>query len=103
MLEMTPDSTWILNKDFVLKNLDLEKGPFWLFNIQNGDCFELNKTAFFILSCFDKLNTVKNVLDIFVAKYPEMNRGFLAKDFMEITDSLIAKKIIQSNKNEEVR
>lgn len=89
------DSVWILNKDFVLKNLDLEKGPFWLFNIQNGDYFELNKTAFFILSCFDKTKTLRDVLNIFIAKYPEMNQDILVKDFMGIIDNLKAKKIIQ--------
>lgn len=100
MLEITIDSAWILNKDFILKYLDLEKGPFWLFNVQNGDYFELNKTAFFILSCFDKTKSLRGVLNIFIAKYPEMDKDILAKDFIETADGLIAKKIIQL-KNEE--
>lgn len=95
MLEIMLDSTWILYKDFVLKNLDVEKGPFWLFNIQNGDYFGLNKTAFFILSCFDKTKNLRDVLNIFIAKYPEMNEDILVNDFIEIIDNLNAKKIIQ--------
>lgn len=101
MLEITTDRTWILKKDFVLKNLDLEKGPFWLFNIQNGSYFELNKTAYFILSCFDRKNTLISVLDTFISKYSEIHKDILNKDFIEIADHLIAKNIITSNKNGE--
>jgi hypothetical protein len=100
MLEVTDNSTWVLSKDFVLKSLDPEKGPFWLFNIQTGSYYELNKTAYFILSCFDKINTKKNVLDSFIIKYLEVDKDILVKDFIETTDVFIAKKIIQL-KNEE--
>ncbi len=100
MLEVTDNSTWVLSKDFVLKSLDPEKGPFWLFNIQTGSYYELNKTAYFILSCFDKINTIKIVLDSFIIKYLEVDKDILVKDFIETTDVLIAKKIIQL-KNEE--
>lgn len=100
MLEVTDNSILVLSKDFVLKSLDPEKGPFWLFNIQTGSYYELNKTAYFILSCFDKINTIKNVLDSFIIKYLEVDKDILVKDFIETTDGLIAKKIIQL-KNEE--
>lgn len=100
MLEVTDNSTWVLSKDFVLKSLDPEKGPFWVFDVQTGSYYELNKTAYFILSCFDKINTIKNVLDSFIIKYLEVDKDILVKDFIETTDGLIAKKIIQL-KNEE--
>ncbi len=100
MLEVTDNSICLLSKDFILKSLDPEKGPFWVFNVQTGSYFELNKTAYFILSCFDKINTIKNVLDSFIIKYLEVDKDILVKDFIETTDVLIAKKIIQL-KNEE--
>ncbi len=100
MLEVKDNCTWVLNEDFVLKSLDPEKGPFWVFNVQTGSYFELNKTAHFMLSCFDNINTIKNVLDSFIIKYLEVDKDILIKDFIETTDGLIAKKIIQL-KNEE--
>ncbi|MDI6890170.1 MAG: PqqD family protein [Thermodesulfovibrionales bacterium] len=92
MLEVTDNSTWVLSKDFVLKSLDPEKGPFWVFNVQTGSYFELNKTAFFILSCFNKENTIKNVLDIFIARYPKEDKEILVKDFKEATEPVASRK-----------
>lgn len=101
MLEMKDTDTWTLNKDFILRALDPEKGPFWLFNVQIGNYYELNRPAYFFLSCFHEVNTFEVALNAFFTEYPEEDKDVLVKDFIELTNKLIDKKIIQLDTDKE--
>jgi len=51
MLEINETKIWRIAEKFVLRKLDEEM--YWIFDVQDGDYFELNFTSYFILSCFD--------------------------------------------------
>jgi methyltransferase-like protein len=79
----------------VLYNLDVDKGLFWLFNIEEGTCFKLNKVSYFILSCFDGRRDISSIQEQVLLKYPNESPEIVLNDFKELFNTLKEKGIIK--------
>ena len=53
MLELKESNILKLADNYVLYKLDIDQGMYWLFNIEEGTYFNLNKISYFELSLFD--------------------------------------------------
>ena len=62
MLEVTESEILQIAEQYVLYELDVNEGLFWLFDIKEGACFNLNEVSLFILSCFDGKTPTSEVL-----------------------------------------
>jgi hypothetical protein len=55
-------------------------GNFWLFAVQSGDVYDLNLTSYLILSSCDGRRTLRDILDVLVARFPAISRDELQTD-----------------------
>ena len=72
-----------LKEEFILYKLEVDKGMFWLFNIDSGDSFKLNEISYNILSLFDNNRSIKRIKKCILDKYPDMDSDTVLKDFEE--------------------
>jgi len=82
MLEV--DKVLQLKEEFVLYRLELGKGMFWLFNIENGDSVKLNETSYYILSLFDGYKSIGEIRKYVLDKYHSMGSDTILEDFEEL-------------------
>ncbi len=73
-----------LKEEFVLYKLDVDKGMFWLFNIDNGDSFKLNEISYNILSLIDNDRSVGKIKENILGKYPDIDADAVLKDLEEL-------------------
>lgn len=86
MLEV--DKVLQLKEEFVLYKLEIDKGMFWLFNIENGDSFKLNEISYYILSLFDGEKSVGDIQKYLLDKYKNVNTKAIVKDFIELVQKM---------------
>ena len=91
MLEV--DEILQLKEEFILYKLEVDKGMFWLFNIENGDSFKLNEISYNILSLFDNNRSIEKMKKSILDKYPDMDSDIVLKDFEEIIIEMKKQKI----------
>ncbi len=82
MLEV--DKILQLKEEFILYKLDVDKGMFWLFNIENGDSFKLNEISYYILSLFDRNRSIEKIKKCILDKNPDVDSDTILKDFEEL-------------------
>ena len=82
MLEV--DKILQLKEEFILYKLDVDKGMFWLFNIENGDSFKLNEISYYILSLFDRNRSIEKIKKCILDKNPDIDSNTILKDFEEL-------------------
>ncbi len=82
MLEV--DKILQLKEEFILYKLDVDKGMFWLFNIENGDSFKLNEISYYILSLFDRNRSIEKIKKCILDKNPDIDSDTILKDFEEL-------------------
>lgn len=82
MLEI--DKILQLKEEFILYKLEVDKGMFWLFNIENGDSFKLNEISYYILFLFDGNRSIKKIKKCILDKYPDIDSDIVLKDFEEL-------------------
>jgi len=82
MLEV--DKVLQLKEDFILYKLEVGKGMFWLFNIENGDSVRLNETSYYILSLFDGHKRIGEIRKCVLDQYPDASPDVILKDFEEL-------------------
>ncbi len=92
MLEI--NEMWRLSKNYVLNALDSEKGPFFLFNLEDGTIFDLNLTSYFQLSLFDGKRTIEEIENLVVKKFASKNLNVVKKDFVYFIRDLIKEGIL---------
>lgn len=86
MLEV--DKTLQLKEEFILYKLEVGKGMFWLFNIENGDSFKLNETSYYMLSLFDGNKSIGEICKCILNKYPNSNPDVVLEDFEELIERM---------------
>lgn len=94
MLEITESEVPQIAENYILYNLDIGDGLFWLFDIQQGTCFKLNDTSFFILSNIDGKTPTREILKRFLSRYPDENPEMISQDFKEILEELKNRKVL---------
>ena len=73
-----------LKEEFILYNLDVDDGMYWLFNIENGDSFKLNEISYYILSQFDGNRSIEKIKKCIFDNYPDIDSNIVLKDFEEL-------------------
>lgn len=70
----------------------------WLFNIDSGECYNLNESSHFILSLFDGEKTVDEIRQKYLKKYAEsgVEDKTSLEDFDELLEELIINNFILS-------
>jgi len=86
MLEV--DKALQLKEEFILYKLEVGKGMFWLFNIENGDSFKLNETSYCMLSLFDGNRSIGEICKCILDKYPNSNPDVVLEDFEELIERM---------------
>ena len=86
MLEV--DKVLQLKEEFILYKLEVGKGMFWLFNIENGDSFKLNETSYYMLSLFDGNRSIGEICKCILNKYPNSNPDVVLEDFEELMERM---------------
>lgn len=93
MLEI--DKVLQLKEEYILHNLEVEDGMFWLFNIETGDSFKLNETSYQMLSLLDGNKSIEEVQKCFLEKYPDSNPDIILKDFEELFEKMEKENIFK--------
>lgn len=83
-------------EQYVLYKLDVNEGLYWLFNINEGTCFKLNETSFFILSNIDGKTPTSKILQRFRSRYPDEDPEKVSGDFEEILEDLKRRNVLSS-------
>jgi len=86
MLEV--DKVLQLKEEFILYKLEVGKGMFWLFNIENGDSFKLNEISYYMLSLFDGNRSIGEICKCILDKYPNSNPDVVLEDFEELVERM---------------
>ncbi len=86
MLEI--DKVLQLKEEFLLYQLDVGEGMFWLFNIENGDSFKLNETSYYILSLLDGNRSIGKIQECILDKYNDMGPDIVLGDFEELIEGM---------------
>lgn len=81
-------------EQYVLYKLDVNGGLFWLFDIEEGACFKLNDTSFYILSYFDGNASISEILQQLLSRYPNENPENVSNDLKEIVGILKKENIL---------
>lgn len=96
MLEV--DKVLQLKEKFVLYKLELGKGMFWLFNIENGDSVRLNETSYYILSLFDGYKSIGEIRKYVLDKYQSMDSDTISEDFEELLNKIKKEGIFEERR-----
>jgi len=96
MLEV--DKVLQLKEEFVLYKLELGKGMFWLFNIENGDSVKLNETSYYILSLFGGYKSVGEIRKYFLNKYQSIDCDTISEDFEELLNKMKKEGIFEERR-----
>jgi len=96
MLEV--DEVLQLKEEFVLYKLELGKGMFWLFNIENGDSVRLNETSYYILSLFDGYKSIGEIRKYVLDKYQSIDCDTISEDFEELLNRMKKEDIFEERR-----
>ena len=94
MLEVMESEILRIAEQYVLYKLDVNDGLFWLFDVQEGTCFNLNETSFFILSCFDGKTSTSEIFRKLLSRFPDEDPEIVSNDFKEIVVTLKRQNVL---------
>jgi len=94
MLEIKQHSVFKLSKKYLLHEITEE--AFWLFDLEDGDVFELNTSSYSILSCFDGRTPFNLIQDRMVSKYDGAYSQEVGSDLKEFVTKMIDENILES-------
>jgi hypothetical protein len=94
MLEIKQHSVLNLSKKYLLHEINEE--AFWLFDLEDGDVFELNASSYSILSCFDGRTPFNLIRDRMVSKYDGADSQEIVRDLKEFVTIMIDGNILES-------
>lgn len=87
-----------LKEEYILFKFDVDNNKFWLFNINNGDSFKLNQTSYNMLLLIDGKRNIEEINKCLVNKFTTKDKDLVLKDFRELIERMMQKKIIQERK-----
>ena len=98
MLEV--DKVLQLKEEFILYKLEVGKGMFWLFNIENGDSFKLNEISYYMLSLFDGNRSIGEICKCIPNTYPDATPDVISKDFEGLMERVKKENIFEERRCE---
>ena len=87
-----------LKEEYILHKLDIGNGKFWLFNIENGNVYKLNRISYTILSLIDGESTVGEINRCLFDEYPNKKPDLILKDFEELIEKIRRENIINERR-----
>ena len=93
MLEIEKSKILRISEKFVLHRLGDEL--YWLFDVQDGDVYQLNAVSYFIISCFDGKTSLQNILDKVELQYSRVEAQEVRRDCEELIKKLINAQILE--------
>ena len=96
MLEV--DKVLQLKEEYILYKLEVNKGMYWLFNIENGDSFKLNESSYYMLSLFDENRSIGKIQRCIIEKYPDIESNSVLKDFEKLIMSMKKQNIFKERR-----
>ena len=98
MLEINPQSKFIMSSEYVLHQIEeLEK--YWLFNITTGDIFKLNAVSMCIMQNLHKTTSYLALVEILLQQF-EVDEDTARRDVKEVLVNLMSEGIITEEKGE---
>ena len=94
MLEIKRHSVFKLSKKYLLH--EINKEVFWLFDLEDGDVFELNASSYSILSCFDGRTPFNLIRDRMVSQYDGADSQEVVSDLKNFVTKMIDGNILES-------
>lgn len=98
MLAVNIDTVLQLSDAIVLHAIP-ELDKYWAFNIEIGDQYTLNDSAFFLLSQFREQKEVRSVLAEFAAHY-DVNLETAEEDSLPLLNDYYNRKFFKGDENE---
>ena len=93
MLEINEDSTFILSDNIFLQKIE-ELGKYWVFNIETGEHYSLNKTSYWILEQIALNLPIESILMDLVDTY-DVDEEQGKNDLDETINKFLKEKIIK--------
>jgi hypothetical protein len=94
MLELTGTNILKLADNYVLYKLEIDKAMYWLFDIEEGTYFDLNKISYFELSLIDGKTSFAELSKKVIAEYNLDDPALITNDLREFTETLYNKGIL---------
>jgi len=93
MLAMKPDTRLVLGEDIMIQALP-ELDHYYAFNVKNGDHFELNYTAYWVIEKIGQNVTLAELRPEFAKRF-EINVEIAEKDLAEVIQFGVENNIIK--------
>ena len=93
MLALKPDTRLVLREDIMIQAIP-ELDHYYAFNVKNGDHFELNHTAHWVLEAIGQGVTLAELKPEFAKKF-QLNAEIADKDLTEVIQFGIENNIIK--------
>ena len=93
MLEIEETKIWRMPEKFILRTLSEEM--YWLFDVEDGDHFELNSTSYSMISHFDGKTTLFKIREQIILKYPEEDAQAVCDDLEELVENMVKDGVLE--------
>ena len=77
-----------LADNYILYKMDVKDGLYWLFDIDNGSCFTLNKVSHHIVASFNGGISNQDILKDLIAFFPDENPDKVTNDFIGLISNM---------------
>lgn len=92
MLEIDPKAEFVISENIILKAIP-NSDQYYAFNVENGDHFSLNSTAYWVLQKVKHTNNAGSLLEDFIKTF-ELKKEEALKDLSELINSALENQII---------
>jgi hypothetical protein len=99
VLEIDPKTEFAISENVILKALP-EAGHYYAFNVENGDHFSLNSTAYWVLEKINQNGSVESLIKEFSKEF-ELKKEEAFGDLSELFRSALKNQIIIRRCNNE--
>jgi len=87
------NQVFALSTDYALQHGDFAPRGYFLFNLQSGKIFKLNKVSYAMLEAFDGSRSVDGVVQAMLARY-NVDVGRVSSDLSALVDQWVKQGIL---------
>jgi len=99
VLEIDPKEEFAISENIILKALP-NANQYYVFNVENGDHFSLNSTAYWVLEKINQSGSVESLIEDFRKAF-ELKKEEAFRDLSELFGSALKNQIIIRRCNNE--